>query len=505
MLGGDPVPGRAGYVLSYFERIWLNGPGDIVFKGWIYTPSQPAELKAGLFLYSGGQVQTIAIDGDPAPRGLRFDLRSPNISLSFNDEGVVVFFVRITNGIFRYTNGALTLILASGDTAPGGGTFRQISEAACNSHGDVVFNASFGPLPSQQGLFLLRNDGSIVRILADGDATPAGGTFSLWFEFTDRGGKHTSPLLLSPAIIDSGTVLFASPMKGIQAAGGLFIYDGAGIQKVVAHGDPRPNDPRLQFSFAEYVNGGQPDLHIQYALNNAGIVVFNPGHAGLFYALSGKIATLETLGDLTPRIEGKTYAMQDFMSFLLNDSGTVAFRTRLCCGTYVDGIFQGRPRSPAIPNGSFESYGDYGLPAGWTTAWTNSGRAEAVQNEGAGAAAFDGTATLRLHVEPGGGSVFVLSDPAAAAIFPDTSYLLQCRMRFYFDSDADVAFFSVIQFDNTGAVVGFDEVPGLCGESFWTWEPKWLLIHTAPNAAFLQYRFGLSSSQEKYLDIDALR
>ena len=63
----------------------------------------------------------------------------------------------------------------------------------------------------------------------------------------------------------------------------------------------------------------------------------------------------------------------------------------------------------------------------------------------------------------------------------------------------------MIQFDNTGATVGLDEVRGLRGESFWTWEPKWLLIHTAPNAAYLRYRFGLKSNQEKYLDIDTVR
>jgi hypothetical protein len=351
----------------------------------------------------------------------------------------------------------------------------------------------------------MRSDGSIVRILADGDPTPAGGTFSLYFKYTARGGTFTSPVHLSPALNDSGTVLFAAPLKGIPAAGGLFVYDGAKIQKIVADGDPRPDDPTKQFNFASYANGGQPFIEIPYALNNDGIAVFNPGHAGLFYASSGKVVALETVGDLTRSLDGRTYALQDIKSFLLNSNGRVAFQAPICCGSYVEGIFLARPRSAAVPNGSFEGSGAYGLPDGWSTSWSNSGRAEAFQNKGEFAAAFDGLATLRLHVESGGGSVFVLSDPAAGAILPDTTYLLECRMRFYFDSESDQAFFSVIQFDNTGAVVGFDEIRGLRGESYWTWVPKGLLIHTAPNAAFLRYRFGLISNQEKYLDIDAVR
>jgi hypothetical protein len=78
-------------------------------------------------------------------------------------------------------------------------------------------------------------------------------------------------------------------------------------------------------------------------------------------------------------------------------------------------------------------------------------------------------------------------------------------MRFYFDDPADTTFFSIIQFDRDGAVVGFNEVLGVAGDSRWSWEPKRLLIQTVPNAAFLRYRFGLISPHEKYLDVDALR
>src|SRR6266700_3788728 len=46
--------------------------------------------------------------------------------------------------------------------------------------GDIAFGASFGPFPSGgEGLFLRRKDGTVVRILAVEDPTPAGGTFNV--------------------------------------------------------------------------------------------------------------------------------------------------------------------------------------------------------------------------------------------------------------------------------------------------------------------------------------
>src|SRR5207249_5839865 len=56
--------------------------------------------------------------------------------------------------------------------------------------GDIAFGASFGPFPSGgEGLFLRRKDGTVVRILAVEDPTPAGGTFNVrYFEITFFGG-----------------------------------------------------------------------------------------------------------------------------------------------------------------------------------------------------------------------------------------------------------------------------------------------------------------------------
>ncbi len=504
VLEGDAVPGREGYIFSSFSRIWPNDLGDIAFLAYIRLPGQQV-ANGGLFLYSGGEIHTIAVDGDPEPRGSRALSFNGGFKVGFGNQRVLTFYLGVPGGIFRYANGPLTEVVARGDPAPDGGNFQRISEAACNSQGDVVFNAGFGPQPAQQGLFLLRGDDSMIRIVTDGDPTPAGGTFSLWYEYTTiHGGAFTAAASLSPALNDHRTVLFQAPIKGIQPAGGLFVYDGTEIRKIVVQGDPRPDHPELGFDFAAYQNGGQPFFDVAFALNNAGTVVFNTRQSGLFYALGGRITALATSGEPAPVIDGNSTFQAIDTSFLLSNTDQVAFQASLCCGSDVAGIFLARPRSPDVPNGSFENPGQNSiLPAAWSTAWTNFGSGEAYRFDVPGVAAFDGSSVLRLHVGPGGGAVFALSDPFA--VIPDMDYLVESRMRFYFDDASDVSYFSVIQFDNSGNQVGFDNIRGLRGDSFWTWVAKRLLIHTAPDAAFLRYRFGLSSMSERYLDVDAVR
>jgi len=47
-------------------------------------------------------------------------------------------------GVFHYSNGIFITDVATGDPAPGGGTFRSIYSVAVNEEGDIAFGASFG-------------------------------------------------------------------------------------------------------------------------------------------------------------------------------------------------------------------------------------------------------------------------------------------------------------------------------------------------------------------------
>ena len=153
------------------------------------------------------------------------------------------------------------------------------------------------------------------------------------------------------------------------------------------------------------------------------------------------------------------------------------------------------------PDG-FEIPGTGGLPVHWTTAWTNFGQGEAHMYDSNGEDSFEGRITLRLHVGPSGGAEFVLSDPIPVS--PKTDYFLQARMRYNLVGGADSVYYTVIQFDSGGNELGLNETRGIAGDDFWTWQPKRLLLHTTPNAAFIRIRFGLIAASESYLDVDAV-
>jgi hypothetical protein len=87
----------------------------------------------------------------------------------------------------------------------------------------------------------------------------------------------------------------------------------------------------------------------------------------------------------------------------------------------------------------------------------------------------------------------------------DTVYTVSSWMRYNLVSPNDKVFFTVLQFDVSGNVVGFNEVSGVPIENFWLWKAKRLLILTAPTAASVEIRYGLMTAGEGYLDVDAVQ
>jgi hypothetical protein len=187
----------------------------------------------------------------------------------------------------------------------------------------------------------------------------------------------------------------------------------------------------------------------------------------------------------------------------VSDDGQTLFTAALCCGKFTEGIFKAVTASIAVPSGGFEIPGHAGLPGGWQTWWTNSGSGATWQYNSGGVDAFEGNSVLRLHVNPGGGSLFALSDPIPVS--PGASFRITCRMRFYFSSNSDRAYFSVIQEDGSGRAVDFNEVAAVRGESLWSWIPKSMVIRASPEASAIRVRFGLVAGSESYFDIDSVR
>src|SRR5882762_1885321 len=183
---------------------------------------------------------------------------------------------------------ALRLVVASGQAAPGGGSFNRFDVssqpivAPVNSRGQVAFYASVARAKANEGIFLATAS-RITKVAAVGDAVPGGGVLS---EFA----RH--PL---PALNDAGKIAFGATVAGARATEGIFLaaddrlkaialtgtdapgvgtgrrgrepvqvlylYSGGVLRKLVAGGDPAPR-------------GGTFDRFGLPAINNKGVVAF---------------------------------------------------------------------------------------------------------------------------------------------------------------------------------------------------------------------------------------
>jgi hypothetical protein len=417
--------------------------------------------------------------------------------------------------VAQYANGNLKKILAPGDPIPGGTVpqFDALVSISGNSREEVAFEVRGVPLENS-GLYLLRRDGQVVRILSHGDQTPAtlpGGTFALTYSYRSASLPQTGLIDMNPQVNDSGEVLFVAAMKGANTfpAAGIFVYRAGGIYDLVLDGETLAQDSShsVRLEYADYFSY---TLLNKIAFGPQGEVVFTawlvryPGDisfSGVFRITNGGIYPIAVTGDSAPDAAGKF--SPDFTPFIdSNRLGDILFQSNLFGSTYPRGIFRASLPSPVVPNAGFEASAPGGPPEHWTTTWTNSGKGEAGQYDSGGQDSYEGNAGLRLHVAAGGGAVFVVSDPVPIDSFAD--FYLQCRMRYNLASASDSVYFTVIQTDDHGNTVGVDEMRATAGDNFWNWQPARLLFSTATTARFIRIRFGLIASSESNLDVDAV-
>src|SRR5881628_1239299 len=120
-----------------------------------------------------------------------------------------------------------------GQPAPGGGTFEHFGVeslpvvAPANTKGQVAFFATL--LRASTGeAFFLASERRTVRIAAEGDAVPGGGTFSGF-------GRH--PI---PALNERGDVAFAAAVTGGRTVEGIFLRGARGLRAIVVTGGAAP-------------------------------------------------------------------------------------------------------------------------------------------------------------------------------------------------------------------------------------------------------------------------
>jgi hypothetical protein len=450
------------------------------------------------------------MSGDPAIPGYQFRFNGYGLTVLDNqflllDQTGTVTFADV-GGIFRYSTGRLEPLAVWRQPAPGGGAYYSLFNIAGNGAGDLVFQAWIDSKPQGQGLFALTRALSASKLFTEGDATPLGGTYEIAYPVQGHRGSYYATTNLGAALNSWGTTVFVSPAKDGPSPGGLFLARRGAIEKILASGDLIPGDRDLRFDLVAANPEQGPRIYGRAFVNASELVAFSSGtsasvEAGaLFVSDVPRIFRLMLPGDPAPGADG-VFQDGQFRSFALNDAGEIAFHARLCCGEFTEGIFLGSLGYPEIPNGSFETPGEGRLPAGWSIWWANSGVGEVFRYDGAGQFAFQGTSVLRLHVAEGGGSIFALSD--ALPVASGALYRFNARLRYILDGADDRVFLTVLQYDAAGREVGIDEVQG-GRDNAWRWRSKRVVVRARGDAASLRIRVGLKAGSETYLDVDAL-
>jgi hypothetical protein len=249
----DPVLDGTGAAFEFPHFIaGLTDSGNLAFTGSTNLATD------GLFLAAaGGAIQTLALDRGSAPAsvGGTFSLAPSgsivpnpppgtfNVGVSpfqnfaaINNESDVAFSAAITSGsadsgYFRVLQmgpaaGTVQAVAWQGEVAPGGGTFNTFSAPnsllnirspnfSLGPDGALAFVNLFTDAPGRlrEGMFVARPDGTLVKVLTNGDPLPLPG-----------GGAATS-LSLSPKLAagDAGKFAFLAGIAGGSARRAIFV------------------------------------------------------------------------------------------------------------------------------------------------------------------------------------------------------------------------------------------------------------------------------------------
>lgn len=251
MTMGDPVPGSSDtFGLPHFIA-GLSNTGNLAFT------AATSAANDGLFLApsGGGPIQTLALDGGPAPiaGGGTFSLLPPflqpatgstgtgtltNVNFqsfaAINGESDVAFGAGITggtanSGYFRVLRGSPSAgsvqpVVLQGEAAPGGGTFNTIgisggflstlgANFSLGPDGTLAFSNEFTDTSGhlRLGMFVARPNGTLLKVVATGDPLPGGGVL---------GGLSTA---LKLAAGDTGRFAFLAAIEGGSARRGVFV------------------------------------------------------------------------------------------------------------------------------------------------------------------------------------------------------------------------------------------------------------------------------------------
>ena len=217
--GGDPSPAGGVFARSGTPALGLGraGPseaGAVAFFGVVEGGSSPV----GIFQTDGVAMTKVAAVGDPTPLGGTFAFI---FAPAQNQVGQVAFLADVVDGqaergVFLASGGKITTVAALGAASPLG-TLSSLSLPALNNAGEVVFAVAAGAESGVRGI-LRASGGTVEKVLAEGEATPLTGMLSLDVQLSSQVAVNDAGVVAFRASVTEGGVtrqaIFASPRAG---------------------------------------------------------------------------------------------------------------------------------------------------------------------------------------------------------------------------------------------------------------------------------------------------
>lgn len=260
----------------------VNARGDVAF----FATLSRAGADEGLFLSSHGRVTAVAREGDRVAGVGRLSGFGRHPAPGLGDDGTVVFAAavaegRAVEGIFAAQNGRIRAVALSGAPAPGipSGVLAALDAPAVNARGDVVFLATVRRGRESLDAILMSTRGQLKKVVAQGDAAPAGGTFAAF-----------GP----PVVNRDGAVAFGAAVEGRAVPGGIFVWSAGAIRMVLGAGDETP----LGGIFAKFSE--------RIGFSDQGTIAFHgllkqaPVAAAIFALEDGRPRVVAQLGQAAP-------------------------------------------------------------------------------------------------------------------------------------------------------------------------------------------------------------
>lgn len=217
----------------------LNDRGEIAFGG----QTTVREAAQGLYIRRGGRVTTLVASGRAVSTGGTLRTLSDVV---LNNRGTVVFLGRTTDraarlGIYAARSGAVVPIVATGQSAPSGGVFRDFANPTINDR-DVIAFVGRTSGTGQEGIFT-NIEGITATAVMGGWPAPTGGLFQLFLDG-------------SPALNARGQIAFVAATTE-HSTQGVYVLSEGRIVPVVTTDDAAPvGGPFTEFGFVSLSDAG---------------------------------------------------------------------------------------------------------------------------------------------------------------------------------------------------------------------------------------------------------